>query len=110
MIKVGILPDTDRHFQIGASLTTHERVELLLFLVQSLDVFAWSPYEVPGVDPEFIVHRLNVDASFPPKKQRPRRKAHEHAEAVRAEVQRLKESGAVKEIFFPEWLANTVVV
>ena len=65
---------------------------------------------MPGVDPDFIVHRLNVDASFPPKKQRPRRKAQEHAEAVRAEVRRLKEAGAVKEIFFPEWLANTVVV
>lgn len=65
---------------------------------------------MPGVDPEFIVHKLNVDASFPPKKQRPRRKAQEHAEAVRAEVQRLKEAGAVREIFFPEWLANTVVV
>ena len=26
-----------------------------LFLVQNMDVFAWSPYEVPKVDPEFIV-------------------------------------------------------
>ena len=33
-----------------------------------MDVFAWSPYEVPGVDPEFIVHKLNVDPSFPPEK------------------------------------------
>jgi len=41
-----------------------DRVELLLFLVQNVDVFAWSPYEVPRVDPEFIVHKLNVDPSF----------------------------------------------
>ena len=34
---------------------------MLLFLLQNVDVFAWSPYEVPGVDPEFIVHKLNVD-------------------------------------------------
>ena len=45
-----------------------DRIEMLLFLIQNVDVFAWSPYEVPGVDPEFIVHRLNVDLSFPPKK------------------------------------------
>ena len=29
---------------------------------------------------------------------------------MRQEVGRLKEAGAIKEIFFPEWLANTVVV
>ena len=44
------------------------RVEMLLLLVQNVDVFTWSPYEVPGVDLEFIVHKLNVDPLFPPKK------------------------------------------
>ena len=38
------------------------------------------------MDPEFIVHRLNVDPSFPPKKQKPRRLAKEHVEAVKLEV------------------------
>ena len=73
-----------------------------------MDVFAWSPYEVPGVDPEFIVHKLNVDPLFPPKKQKPRRSAKEHVEAVKQEVKRLKEAGAIKEVFFSEWLANTM--
>ena len=41
---------------------------MLLFLIQKVDVFAWSPYEVPRVDPEFIVHKHNVDPSFPPTK------------------------------------------
>ena len=45
-----------------------DRVGVLLFLIQNIDVFVWSPYEVLGVDPEFIVHRLNVNPSFPPKK------------------------------------------
>ena len=31
-------------------------------------------------------------------------------EAVRSEVRRLREAGAISETFFPEWLANTVVV
>ena len=50
-----------------------DRVEMLLLLVQNVDVFVWSPYEVPGVDPEFIVYKLNVDPLFPPNKQKPRR-------------------------------------
>ena len=83
---------------------------MLLFLMQNVDVFAWSLYEVPGVDPEFIVHKLNVDPSFPPKKQKPRRAAKEHVDAVKLEVQRLKDVGVIREIFFSEWLANTMVV
>ena len=63
-----------------------EKVEMLLLLIQNVDVFAWSPYEVPGVDPEFIMHRLGVYPSFAPKKQRPRRSAWEHSEAVKVEV------------------------
>ena len=85
-------------------------METLLLLIQNVDVFAWSPYEMPWVDPEFIVHKLNVDPSFPPKRQKPRRMAREHIEAVKSEVQKLKEAGEIKEIYFPEWLANTVVV
>ena len=78
--------------------------------MQNVDVFAWSPYEVPGVDPEFIVHKLNVDPSFPPKKQKLRRVAKEHVEVVKSEVQRQKEAGVIREIFFLEWLVNIVVV
>ena len=110
LIKVKILQDTDKYFQIGTSMENQDKVEMLLFLIQNVDVFAWSPYEVPGVDPKFIVHKLNVDPSFPPKKQKLRRTAKEHVEAVKSKDQRLKESGAIKEIYFPEWLANIVVV
>ena len=53
---------------IGVSVKDKERVEMLLFLVQNVDVFAWSPYKVLGVDPEFIVHKLNVDPLYLPKK------------------------------------------
>ena len=38
-----------------------EKVELILFLINNIDIFSWSPYEVPAVDPDFICHRLNVD-------------------------------------------------
>ena len=51
-----------------------------------------------------------MDPSFPQKKQKPRRSAKEYIEAVRQEVRSLKEAKTIKEIFFPEWLANTMVV
>ena len=68
LVKVKILSDTNKHFQVGVSMSREERVLVLLFLVQNLDVFAWDPYEVPEVDPRYIVHKLNVDPSYSPKK------------------------------------------
>ena len=46
----------------------------------------------------------------PPKKQSPRRSSKDHSNAVRYEVMKLKQAGAIKEVFYPEWLANTMVV
>ena len=62
------------------------------------------------MDPKFIVHKLNIDPLCPSKKKKQRRSAKEHIEAVRQEVKKLKEARAIREIFFPEWLVNIVVV
>ena len=108
LVKVRILLDVDKCFQVGTSMGDKDRVEVLLFLMQNIDVFAWSPYKVPRVDLESIVRKLNVDPLYPSKKQKSRRLAKEHVEAVRQEVKKLKEAGAIREILFPEWLANIV--
>ena len=70
----------------------------------------WDAYEAPGVDPSFIYHHLNVNPSVTPKKQPPRRSSREHSDAIKDEVTKLKQVGTIKEVFYPEWLANTVVV
>ena len=75
-----------------------------------MDVFAWNAYEATGVDPSFICHHLNVNPSVTSKKQPPRRSSKEHSDAVKNEVTKLKQAGAIKEVFYLEWLANIVVV
>ena len=62
------------------------------------------------MDLEFICHHLNVNSSIIPKKQLPRHPSKEHADAVREEVTKFKRARATKEIFYPEWLANIIVV
>ncbi|XP_075640542.1 uncharacterized protein LOC142612320 [Castanea sativa] len=42
--------------------------------------------------------------------QPPRCLFKEHSDAVKEEVLKLKQTGAIKEVFYPEWLANTVVM
>ena len=80
------------------------------FLRKNVDMFAWDAYEAPGVDPNFICHHLNVNPSITPKRQPLWRLSREHAEAIRNEVTKLKQVGAIKEVFYSQWLANTVVV
>ena len=62
------------------------------------------------MDPNFICHYLNVNPIVVPKKQPPQRSSKEHAEVVKEEVINFKCAGAIKEVLYPEWLANTVVV
>ena len=102
--------DLERFFQVRAQLHPQEKEELIEFLRRNIDMFSWSAYEGPGVDPNFICHHLNVNPSIIPRKQPPRRSSKEHSDAIRDEVIKLKQAGAIKEVSYSEWLANTVVV
>ncbi|XP_050258888.1 uncharacterized protein LOC126703869 [Quercus robur] len=95
---------------VGAQLPPQEKKEFVEFLKKNIDVFTWNAYEAPGVDPSFICHHLNVNPSIIPKKQPPRRSSKDHSDAVKDEVMKLKQAGVIKEVFYLEWLANTVVV
>ena len=56
MERVIVADDPERFFQVGAKLPVQEKEQLLEFLRENVDVFAWSPYEAPGVDPNFICY------------------------------------------------------
>ena len=99
-----------KFFQVGSKLPPQEKEELIRFLKENVDVFAWDAYKALGVDLSFIRHHLNVNPSITPKKQPHRRPSKEHANAVRDEMVKLKKAWAIKEVFYPEWLANSVVV
>ena len=65
----------------------------------NIDIFAWNAYEAPGVDPEFICNHLKVNPLITLRKQPHRRPSKEHTEVVREEVTKLKQAGAIKEVF-----------
>ena len=108
--KVIIGDDLERFFQVGALLPLQEKEKLVKLLKRNVDVFAWDAYEAPGLNQEFICHHLNVDPSATPRKQSSRHPSNEHVEAIKSKVVKLKQAGAIKEIFYPQWLANTMVV
>ena len=100
----------EKFFHIGAQLPPQEKEERIEFLRRNVKVFAWNAYNAPGVDSSFICHHLNVNPSVTPKKQPPRCSFKDHYDAVKDEVMKFKQAGAIKEVFYLEWLANTIVV
>ena len=58
--KAIIESDEDKYFQVGTQLPLNEKEELLGFLRENIDIFAWNAYKAPGVNLDFICHHLNV--------------------------------------------------
>lgn len=102
--------DSDKVFLIGASLTNEEQKELTTLLRRNVDVFAWEPYELPGIDPSMVCHRLHIDPIFKPVTQKARRTAPDKAKAIEKKVKKLLDVGSIREVQFPKWLSNPVVV
>ena len=46
---------------ISADLPAHEQARLSDFLLANGDIFAWSASDMPGVDPQLVMHSLDVD-------------------------------------------------
>ena len=57
-----------------------------------------------------MVHRLNVSPSFPPVRQKKRVFAPERDRAIVEEVCKLQEASFIREVYYPDWLANVVMV
>ena len=83
---------------------------LTQFLRQNRDVFAWKQTDMGGIDPTVITHRLNINPSFKPIKQKRRSFAPERQKAINEEVDKLLQARAIREVEYPKWLANVVLV
>jgi hypothetical protein len=95
---------------ISAEASQHEQAELLAFLDKNSDIFAWSTSDLVGVSRDVIEHQLQVSPTTRPKKQKLHKMSEEKVEAVKAEVQRLLDAGFIREVVYPEWLANVAMV
>jgi hypothetical protein len=95
---------------LGSVLSDEQEKTLLRFLFNNKDVFAWTTNDLCGVNRDIIEHSLNVDSSFRPRKQRLQKMSNDKAEGARNEVKRLLSEGVIREVTYPEWLANTVMV
>jgi hypothetical protein len=95
---------------IRAKMSLEEQAELMQFLDKNSDVFTWSTSNLIGVNREVIEHKLHVHPNLKPKKKKLRKVSEEKGEAGKVEVQRLLDAGFIREVRYPQWLANVVMV
>ena len=65
---------------------------------------------MPGIDPEIIMHKLQVDPLHQHIRQKRRKFAPKRDAIINDDVQSLPGAGFIREVQYPEWLANVVVV
>ena len=102
--------EVNKTTKIGTTLSPEIRTRLIRFLKENLDVFAWSHEDMLGIAPKVIQHKLNVNPEWKPVQQRRRTFAPEQDQAVAEEVTKLLMAGFIREVYYPEWLANVVRV
>ncbi|GJX84332.1 reverse transcriptase domain-containing protein [Tanacetum coccineum] len=74
------------------------------------DIFALSPFDMTGIQREVAEHKLNIHPRTFPIRQKKRVLAKERNEAINQEVAKLVEARIVREVFFPRWIANPVML
>ena len=109
LINLGTEED-EKEVKIGTTLTAAERQKLVDLLKEYNDVFAWSYQDMPGLDPEIVVHRLPIKPECKPVQQKLRRMKPEMLLKIRDEVKKQFDAGFLEVAKYPEWVANIVPV
>ncbi|KAM2454129.1 hypothetical protein PS1_014271 [Malus domestica] len=109
--KVFISKDyLDRMVKIGTTLSPSIRLALISLLQENTEVFAWSYEDMLGISPDIICHRLSIDPKTKPVRQKRISYDAERYEAMKVEFEKLKGICFVREVNYPTWVANVVLV
>jgi hypothetical protein len=87
--------------RISQDLIADEETELLSFLDKNNDVFTWRTSDLTGVSRDIIEHKLQVNPSAKPRKQRLHKMSDEKVAATKVGVQRLLDARSIREVHYP---------
>ncbi|XP_072084316.1 uncharacterized protein [Arachis hypogaea] len=107
--KVYFNNNPNKFTYVGTSLNASELQAITTFLQEHADLFAWTPLDMPGIDPQIISHRLAINSTIRPVQQKKRKLGEEKKRASQEETQKLINAEFIKEIRFTTWLANVVM-
>ncbi|XP_073138200.1 uncharacterized protein [Henckelia pumila] len=84
--------------------------QLKACLAKNTDVFAWSSQELTGIPSQVAEHKLNILPGARVIKQKKRHFGAEKDKVIADQVRELKEAGHIREVQFPTWLSNVILV
>ena len=96
--------------KVRTSLDPSTKGEIVKFLKENLDVFAWNHEDMPNISKDIIQHCLNVDPERKPIQQRRRVFTFEQNRAIMDELDKLLVANVIWELYYLDWLANVVMV
>ena len=102
--------DDEKEVHLGANLVPAQKESLVGFLKENMDMFAWDAEDMPGIDRRVAEHRLSLYPKAKPVQQKQRRFGPIRQKVVRDEVEKLKKAKFVREVQYPAWVANPVLV
>ena len=106
-----VMLDGSEEFTHTSSLMSNkEREQLQLVLLNSLDVFVWSHSDMVGINSTMASHKLNIIPTTRSIRQKVRRFHLDRHQIIQKEVDNLLRACFIREVKYPEWLANVVVV
>jgi len=84
--------------------------QIVEVIARHMNAFSWSSTNMPDIDLDFLCHRLTMDKKVRPVIQRKRKLNKERCLVVKEETQKLLKDGHIREIQYPEWLTNIVLL
>lgn len=105
-----VLGDPSKVLKIGLALSASEKTKIRNFLGENQDIFAQKHEDMLGIDRRVIQHHININQECRPVQQRRRIFTPKRNKAVAEEVKKLLDSGFIRKVFYPKWLANVVMV
>lgn len=80
---VTFIPDAPNGItRVGSNLPGEFKAQLRNFLIKNWDVFAWMHEDMPRINPHVAVHKLEVDSTSKPVKQKKINFALERNQAI----------------------------
>ncbi|XP_025625973.1 uncharacterized protein [Arachis hypogaea] len=110
MEKLQIGPTKEEYTFINRNLPDDLKEELSQLLKQNRDLFAFTPADMPGINPDLMSHHLAVDPQAKPVAQGRRKMSPDRAAEVKNQVKALLEANFIRELPYTTWLANVVLI
>ena len=95
---------------VSSFLSSGENEQIQQVLLRNMDVFAGTHSDMASSNPVHPSHKLNVIPLGRSVRQKVRRFHLDRHRVIKAEVDNLLKARFIREIKYPEWLANVVIV